>query len=293
MPTVAASDGWHVVTPVIVSTADPAKLGQLISATFNMNNMRGGGCNTASASVDGVINGIDTSVSTGIACPASGAQGVLFDWSYFFDYKEDTYSDGVADSCATLANNPERRLKEEEIDDVVTYQNFNPTGFTALPSCQNFTGQVGTNKICRDWWHKKRTYVCGSQQYDFSDVATRFGQVVSSAGDNTSTLTFQDPRLGPTGWTVADRGINLPQRDPAAECEVACKTRIAKTDTQVTTTGTVNDPRVPVLRHILQNLRQQQLSRRAGRGNRHGLPVPQRVCRGGHGHPDAPAGRQG
>jgi len=94
MPTVAAGDGWHVVTPVVVSTADPAKLGQLISATFNMHNMRGGGCNTASASVDGVINGFDTSVSTGIACPASGAQGVLFDWSYFFDYKEDTYRGG-------------------------------------------------------------------------------------------------------------------------------------------------------------------------------------------------------
>ena len=114
-----------------------------------------------------------------------------------------------------------------------------PTGLTPLPSCKDFPGQVGTNKICRDWWHKKRTYVCDSEQYDFSDVATRFGQVVSSASDNTSNLTFQDPRLGPTGWSIANGSINLPQRDPASECEVACKTRIAKTDTQVTTTGTV------------------------------------------------------
>ena len=238
-------DGWHTVKTVTVSTPDPAKLGQLMSATFNMNNMSGGGCNTASASVDGIMNGFDTSVQTALVCPAKGAQGVSFNWSYFFDFKEDAYSEGVEDKCATLANDPDCRLKEEDIDGVVTYQNFNPTGFNPLPSCKNFTGQVGTNKICRDWWHKKRTYVCGSQQYDFSDVATRFGQVVSSASDNTANLTFQDPRLGPTGWTIANGSINLPQRDPASECEVACKTRIAKTDTQVTTTGTVTDMRVP------------------------------------------------
>lgn len=159
--------------------------------------------------------------------------------------KRDEYSESVTDGCGLLASNPDCRLKEEDIDGVVTYQNFNPTGFNPLPSCKNFSGQVGTNKICRDWWHKKRTYVCGSTQYDFSDVATRFGQVVSSASDNTSNLTFQDPRLGPTGWTIANGSINLPQRDPVSECEVACKTRIAKTDTQVTTTGTVNDMRVP------------------------------------------------
>jgi hypothetical protein len=191
------------------------------------------------------MNGFDTSVQTALVCPAKGAQGVSFNWSYFFDFKEDAYTEGVEDKCATLANDPDCRLKEEDIDGVVTYQNFNPTGFKPLPSCKNFTGQVGTNKICRDWWHKKRTYVCGSQQYDFSDVATRFGQVVTSASDNTSNLTFQDQRLGPTGWTIANGSINLPQRDPASECEVACKTRIAKTDTQVTTTGTVNDMRVP------------------------------------------------
>lgn len=159
--------------------------------------------------------------------------------------KWDTYSESVTDGCGLLSSDPDCRLKEEDIDGVVTYQNFNPTGFNQLPSCKNFTGQVGTNKICRDWWHKKRTYVCGSQQFDFSDVGTRFGQVVSSASDNTANLTFQDPRLGPQGWTVSNGSINLPQRDPASECEVACKTRIAKTDTQVTATGNVTDMRVP------------------------------------------------
>jgi hypothetical protein len=238
-------DGWHTISTVVVSTPDPTSLGKLMSATFNLNNLGGPGCSTGSGSVDGIINGFDTIVQLGMACSAKGAQGPSFNWSYFFDFKEDRYTESVDDRCAMLANNPDCRLKDEDVDGVVTYQSFNPTGFKPLPACKNFTGQVGTNRICRDWWRKKRTYVCGSQQYDFSDVATRFGKVVSSATDNTSNITFQDQRLGSQGWTISNGSLNLPQRDPAAVCEVACKTRIAKTDTQVTTTGNVTDMRIP------------------------------------------------
>ena len=175
--------------------------------------------------------------------PQHGAQIIIE--APLIKEKRDEYTESIIDGCSSLAADPDCTLQSEDVDGVVTYQNFNPTGLNPLPSCKNFTGQAGTNKICRDWWHKKRTYVCGSQQYDFSDVATRFGKVVSSASDNTANLTFQDPRLGPTGWTIANGSINLPQRDPTSECEFACKTRIAKTDTQVTTTGNVTDMRVP------------------------------------------------
>jgi hypothetical protein len=175
--------------------------------------------------------------------PQSGSQ-IIFE-TPFIREKRDEYSESVADGCSSLAADADCTLQHENVDGVVTYQNFNPTGLSQLPSCRVFTGQVEMLTICRNWWNKKRTYVCGNQQYDFSDVGTRFGQVVSSASDNTSDLTFQDPRLGPLGWTVTDGSINLPQRDPATECEVACKTRIAKSDTQVTATGNVTDLRVP------------------------------------------------
>ena len=240
-------DGWHTYKSVLLGTPDPAKLGQLMAATYNMDNLGGPGCTTASASVDGVLNGFDASIQVAMACPDRGAQWPTFGWSYFFDFKEDSYTESVEDRCATLSADPHCRLQHEEIDGVMMTQNFTPTGFTPLPSCKNFTGQVGTNKICRDWWQKKRTYVCGSQQYDFSDVATRFGQVVSSTDTTSSSLTFKDPRLDSGGWTVADGSINLPQREPTAECEIACKTRTVKSDTQVTTTGSVTDLRVPAV----------------------------------------------
>jgi hypothetical protein len=159
--------------------------------------------------------------------------------------KRDDYSEKITDGCAAFAADPDCVLQSEDFDGVTTYRDFNPTGLIPLPSCKPFTGQVGTNQVCRDWWKKKRTYVCGRQQFDFSNVATRFGQVVSSVSDNTSDLSFRDPRLGTQGWSVADGSITLPQRDQVEECEAACKTRIAKADTQATTSGTVTDVRVP------------------------------------------------
>lgn len=175
--------------------------------------------------------------------PQAGSQLVIE--SPIIREKKDNFTESITDGCSALAADPDCTLQSEKIDDVVTYQNFNPTGLSQLPSCKPITGQVGVTSICRDWWRKQRTYICGSQQYDFSDVATRFGQVVTSATDNTTDLSFQDPRLGPQGWSVTNSSISLPERDPAAECEIACKTRMAKTDTQVTTTGTVTDMRVP------------------------------------------------
>jgi hypothetical protein len=238
-------DGWHTFKSVVLPTPDPNKLWKPTIATLNLSNMSGNGCNVGSGFVDGVINGFDSSVQTTITCPAKGAQGATFDWHYFFEFAVDEFTESIDNKCTMLENDPECKLKDELVDGVVIYQNFNATGLKQLPSCQTFTGAVGTNKICRDWWKKKRTYVCGKESFDFSDVGTRYGQVVSTATDNTTNLTFKDPRLSNTGWTVANVSIDLPERELGADCELACKTRVPKKDTQITTDGNVTDLRVP------------------------------------------------
>lgn len=238
-------NGWHTIRDVVLSPPDPNKLEKLMQANLTLSNITGPGCNSGSGSVDGIVNGFDSPVLTNTVCPASGAQFPTFNWSYYFQIKSDQYSEGVDDQCATLENDSTCRLQNETIDGVQTFLNFNSTGLTPLPSCRQFTGQVGVNTICRDWWQKKRIYVCGSQAYDFSAIGTRFGTVTTSTADNGVTLDFLDKTLTPGGWTDTNGSISLPGRDSSATCEQACKTRIPKTDTQVTVSGDVATMRYP------------------------------------------------
>ena len=238
-------NGWHVIKDVVLSPPDPNKLEKMMQANLSLSNIQGPGCSSGSGSVDGIINGFDSPVQTSAACPASGAQFPTFDWSYYFQIKEDQYVEGVDDQCATLENDSTCRLQSETVDGVQTFSNFNSTGLTPLPTCRNFTGQVGTNTICRNWWQKNRTYVCGNQAYDFSAIGTRFGTVVTSTTDNTASLDFQDKMLTAGGWAVSNDSITLPGRDPSSTCEQACKTRVPKTDTQVTVSGDVTAMRNP------------------------------------------------
>lgn len=238
-------NGWHTIQDVVIAPPDPNKLEKLMQANLSLSSITGPGCNSGSGSVDGVVNGFDSPVLTSTVCPAKGAQFPTYNWSYYFQVKEDQYTEGVDNQCSTMENDHDCRLQNETVDGVQTTLNFNATGLKQLPSCRNFTGQVGTNTICRDWWQKKRTYVCGSQTYDFSAIGTRFGTVITSTADNGASLDFQDKRLSAGGWTDASGSISLPARDPSPSCEQACKTRVPKKDTQVTVSGDVTSNRNP------------------------------------------------
>ena len=236
--------GWHTFSTVAVPP-DPNKLWKVTTATTTLSNITTGGCNSGSGWVDGIVNGFDTPVTTSTVCAGKGAQAPTYSWDYFFEFNMDEYGEAVDNKCSALENDPDCKLKDELIDTVVTFQNFNATGLNQLPSCQTFTGTAGTNKVCRPWWKKSRTYVCGQSSLDFSNVGTRFGKVVSTATDNTANLTFQDPRLGATGWTIANGSIDISGRQLGADCELGCKTHVPKSDTQTTTSGNVTDLRVP------------------------------------------------
>lgn len=237
-------DGWHLINTVDLASSSPGSLGKLTTATFAFSDVSGTGCKTGSASVDGIINGFDTPATVSGECSAGGVQNPIVNWNYYFEFSVDEYAESIDNKCAALENNPDCTIKDELIDGVVTYNNFNASGLIQLPSCQSFTGLVGSNKVCRPWWHKKRTYVCGAAApFDFSNVGTRFGKVETTATDSTSTLTFQDPRLGATGWTMVNGSIGI-SKTLGDDCELGCKTRVPKTDTQITTSGNVADQRV-------------------------------------------------
>jgi len=160
----------------------------------------------------------------------------VHDWYEVCTHTSDVATDVFQDSCSILAEDPDCSLREEEVDGVTTYREFNPTGLTPLPSSQTFPG-VTDHEITRDWWRKERTYVCQTDGYDFSTVKTRFGTVVESLGEAEATGRYQDQLQGEEGWVSGDGTIepmDLPERD---ECETACKTRRPTQDTRAVLTG--------------------------------------------------------
>ncbi len=149
----------------------------------------------------------------------------------------DTIQEGITDQCQGYEDDPTCRLKEEIVDGVYTYRNFNPTGLTPLPSCRDFTGYE-IHTICRDWWEKKRTYLCQVQGWDFNDAQKRMARITSTATDNTTSLYYQDLRKDDNGnWINESNTISLPPRDPYSDCERACKTKKPSTNTQAGVTG--------------------------------------------------------
>lgn len=239
------SNGWYTIGTVSLPPASATAQGKLTTGSFTLPTMTGGGCSGGSGFVDGILNGFDLPVNTTVSCPDSGAQTVTFDWSYFFEYKLDTYVENVNDQCQALESDPTCTLKDETVDDVQIYLNYNSTGLSQIPSCHDLVGAAGPMQICRPWWSKKRTYICETDALDFSDLKTRYGAVVSGVSQSGSTLSYADQVKDLNGnWSAGGGSILMPAADAAATCELSCRTRVAHEDNEVTTTGIVSDMRL-------------------------------------------------
>ena len=140
------------------------------------------------------------------------------------------------------------RLKEEVVDNIFTYRDFNPTGLTPLPSTKSFGLTNCTRVMTADWWLKNRTYFCASETgFDFTDAQKRMANVVSSSRDNTSSLYYQDMRKDPSGnWIFEGTDTTLPERETSEDCEKACKTRKPKADTQAGISGHTGQQRTNI-----------------------------------------------
>ena len=96
-----------------------------------------------------------------------------------------------------------------------------------------------TDTVCPNFLEKDRTYYCNTNQpFDFSDAQKRVGNIASTTKDNGSSVYYQDLTKDSSGnWTTTDYNEGLPERDTAADCELACKTEKANTDTQAAISG--------------------------------------------------------
>ena len=163
-------------------------------------------------------------------CPVSGYS------CYGLPSKCCVPQESINDQCQTLDNDPDCKLKEETVDGVKTYKNFNPTGLVPEPSCKNTCD--ATVEVCRDWWHKERTYLCTSKAFDFTDAQKRMEKITTTTSDNLTSMSYQDLRKDENGnWITESNKVKLPERPRGEACEMACKTRKLVEDTQASMAG--------------------------------------------------------
>ncbi|MFP3488343.1 hypothetical protein R0K20_12005, partial [Staphylococcus sp. SIMBA_130] len=87
-------------------------------------------------------------------------------------------SDAIYDGCNAYRNDTSCVLKEEDVDGVTTMTNYVPTSLTPLPTVQPITGRYCNIPVTRDWWEKKRTYLCETNTtYNFDDALARADHV--------------------------------------------------------------------------------------------------------------------
>ena len=96
-----------------------------------------------------------------------------------------------------------------------------------------------TDKVCPDFLEKDRTYYCSNNApFDFSAAQKRLGNVVSTTADNKTSMYYQDLTQNSSGnWTPTNVNSGLPSRDTYGDCELACKTEKANTNTQAAISG--------------------------------------------------------
>ncbi len=231
------SGGWHTLRTVTFPVVGANY--RLTNAAFSMQNIGGPGCTTGSANLNGMTQGFDVSLFTGVVCPAAGPQIPFFTWSYLFEMMEDVYNEGISDGCAALEANADCSLQEETVDGVLTYSNFSPTFIVPIPTCKTFYGSFTTFLECREWWRKERKYRCVTEsRWDFSDAKRRVDRVTATATDNLTTMSYQDLRKDNGDWLTEDKSVTLnTPREDYVKPILACKTRKPKRKTDAAFAG--------------------------------------------------------
>lgn len=143
----------------------------------------------------------------------------------------------IVDLCSSLASQNHCSLRDESVDDVVTFKNGIGTGLSPLPQ----TRMVGTGAcamtITRDFFERSRRYSCtvdtGSQmQPDLSRTAYIIDR-------STETVLNDRIKTADGSYTETSRSFSMPAQEAVAACEPICKTRKARINSDAAPDGVV------------------------------------------------------
>ncbi len=144
--------------------------------------------------------------------------------------------DVTTNTCEAYESNPGCRLKEEYIDDVRTFFNYNPTGVTPLPIPKLITGPTCSFDVVRPWWKIKRVYQCENEsRFDLSHATQRYATVDGSVNQTG----YDDYVRNEHGSFELKTGntLRLPDVPVLPACELTCKTRRVREAVEVAGLG--------------------------------------------------------
>ncbi len=178
---------------------------------------------------------VDYSKKSPPICPAGYTYSEVYGLCYLESASIDT-----ADTCSTFASNAGCRLKDETLDSVVTFRDFQSTGLVPLSTCKTLTGKLQTYIECSPWWEKDRTYFCQGQAFNFSSVTQRTANIDRTISNDSVSITYQDLTKDSNGNSVtANYNFQAPMAGGTKEtCQQACQTKKPLLNTTASTTTT-------------------------------------------------------
>jgi len=147
-------------------------------------------------------------------------------------------SDEVTNTCTPYEDDKNCVLIKETVDGVAVIDNYIGTGISPLPSERNIAASQCSFDVTRNWWEKKRTYVCSSDtDYQLDKIFTRTAEVKNSVANGDSQISDLRYSPGSNSPTSASVNVNPYFAFDQQSCIQYCKVRRATPQNSVGTTG--------------------------------------------------------
>lgn len=159
--------------------------------------------------------GMPTGWSPGSAIMSqSSVQTVSVDSCNFtVGYTEEGTNESITNGCSALESDTACKLQDEKWDDRPYIANFLQTGFQMAQICTNYPGVLRNYNVCKPWMKQQRTYVCDR------NVDNSFNAFLT--------------QLRPQVKATQDASIVPPGTGSGLTCEISCKTKVVRRDTEV------------------------------------------------------------
>jgi len=138
------------------------------------------------------------------------------------DYTVESIVENTTNGCSSFETDAACRLQTEMWDGRPYVSNFLNTGFQMSQICNDYPGTIRNYRICRPWMKQDRTYVCDRNS------ANNFDNFLQTLRPQVKAT--QDASIVPTVTGSA-----------AVTCEISCKTKILRSDTQMRAGGVESD----------------------------------------------------